>query len=88
MVPECQPDGATDPSDIDNVMSAYKAKSVKSSQDSRKIRVCQRYVFTRANHSTNHLVDRGANAGLASAAVRILKVHTGKSTLLVLMTMS
>ena len=65
MVPKCQPHGPTDPSYIDNVMSAYKAKSVKSSQDSsRKIIVCQRYVFAKANQSTNHFVDRGANGGL------------------------
>ena len=30
-----------------------------------KIEVHQRYVFTRAKKSTNHLVDRGANGGLA-----------------------
>ena len=34
MVHECLTDGGIDPSDIDTVMSAFKAKSGKSSQDS------------------------------------------------------
>ena len=56
------------------VMSAFKAKSGKSSQDSsRKIKVHQRYVFARANQSTNHLVDWGANGGLAGADMKILQ---------------
>ena len=66
MVHECLTDGGIDPSDIDTVMSAFKPRSGKPSQDSpRKIKVHQRYVFTRAKKSTNHLVDRGANGGLA-----------------------
>ena len=66
MVHECLTDSEIDPSDIDTVMSAFKAKSGKSSQDSsRKIKLHQRYVFARANQSMNHLVDRGANGGLA-----------------------
>ena len=35
--------------------------------------VHQRYVFATANQSTNNLVDRGANAGLAGADMRILQ---------------
>ena len=55
-------------------MSAFKAKSGKSSQDSsRKIKVHQRYFFARANQSANHLVDRGASGGLAGANMRILQ---------------
>ena len=74
MVHECLTDGGIDPSDIDTVMSAFKAKSGKSSQESsRKTKVHQRYVFARANQSTNHLVDRGANVDLASADMRILQ---------------
>ena len=38
-----------------------------------KSKVHQRYVFARANQSTNHLVDRGANGGLAGADMRILQ---------------
>ena len=79
MVHECLTDGGIDPSDIDMVMSAFKAKSGKSSQDSsREIKLPQRYVFARANQSTNHLVDRGANGGLAGADMRILQKPTGK----------
>ena len=79
MVHECLTDGGIDPSDIDNVMSAFKAKSGKSSQESsRKIKVHQRYVhqryvLARANQSTSHLIDRGANGGLADADMRILQ---------------
>ena len=57
---ECLTDGGIDPSDNDMVMSAFKAKSGKSSQESsRKIKVHQRYGFATANQSTNHLVDWG-----------------------------
>ena len=46
MVHECLTDGDIDPSDIGTVMSAFKAKSGKPSQDSpRKIKVHPRYVF-------------------------------------------
>ena len=31
------------------------------------------YIVARANQSTNHLVDRGANGGLAGADMRILR---------------
>ena len=49
-------------------MSVYNAKVGISSQDSpRKIQVYQRYVFARANQSTNHLIDREANGGFARA---------------------
>ena len=55
-------------------MSAFKTKSGKSSQDSsRKIKLHLRYVSARVNQSTNHLVDRGANGGLAGADMRILQ---------------
>ena len=74
MVHEGLTDGRIDPSDIYTVMTAFKVKSGKFPQDSsRKIKVHQRYVFVRANQSTNHLVDRGANGGLAGADMRILQ---------------
>ena len=55
----------------------FNVKSGISSQDSRRtIQVHQRYVFARANQSTNHLIDRGANGGLAGADMRVLqKTH-------------
>ena len=76
MLTEC----GTDPSDIHNVLSVFNAKGGISSQDPpSKIQVHQRYVFARANQSTNHLIDRGANGGLAGASSR---KPTGRSTLL------
>ena len=55
-------------------MSPFKAKSGKPPYDSsRKIKVHQRYLFARANQSTNNLVDRGANGGLAGGDMRILQ---------------
>ena len=74
MVNEYLTDDGNDPSDNDTVMSAFKAESGKSSQESsRKIKVHERYVFARANQSTNHLVDRGANGCLAGTDMRILQ---------------
>ena len=47
---ECLSDGGMDPSDISNVMPAFKAKAGNPPQDSsRKINTHQRYVFARAN---------------------------------------
>ena len=77
MVHECLTECGTDPSDIHNVMSVFNAKGGISSKDSsRKIQVHQRYVFARANQSINHLIDRGANGGLAGADMMVLqKTH-------------
>ena len=72
MVHEGLTECGTDPSDIHNVMSVINVKGGISSQDSlRKIQVHQRYVFARANQSTSHLIDRGANGGLAGAGMRL-----------------
>ena len=74
MVHECLSDGGMDPSDIDNVMSAFMAKARNPPQESsRKINTHQRYVLARANQSTNHLVDRGTNCCLAGADMRVLQ---------------
>ena len=55
-------------------MSVFNAKGGNSSQDfQRKFQVHQRYVFARANQSTHHLIDRGANGGLAGADMRVLQ---------------
>ena len=77
MVHECLTECGTDPSDIHNVMSVFNAKGGISSHDSpRKIQGHQRYIFARVNQSTNHLIDRGANQGLAHADMRVLqKTH-------------
>ena len=84
MVHECLTECGTNPSDNHNVMSVFNDKGGISSQDSpRKIQVHQRYVFPRANQSPNHLIDRGANGGLAGADMRVLQENpTGRSTLL------
>ena len=72
MVHECLTECCTDPSDIHNVKSVINAKGGISSQDSpRKIQVHQRYAFARANQSINHLIDRGANGGLAGSDMRV-----------------
>ena len=74
MVHECLTECGTDASDIHNVMSVFHAKGGISSQHSpRTIQVHQRYVFARANQSTNHLIDRGASVGLAGADIRVLQ---------------
>ena len=54
----------------------------------RKINTHQRYVFARANQSTNHLVDMGGNGGLAGADMRILQKKTGRSILWALIIMN
>ena len=70
------------PSDINNVMSALKAKPGNPPQDSsRKINTHQSYVFARANQSTNHLVDREANGGLAGAYMMVLQKKGRKSNI-------
>ena len=74
MVHECLTECGTDPSDIHNVLSVFNAKGGNSPHDStKKIQVHQRHVFAGANLSTNHLIDRGANGGLAGADMRILQ---------------
>ena len=74
MVQECLIECCTDPSDIHSVMSVFDAKGGISSEDSpRKIRVHQGYVFARANQSTNHLIDMGANGGFAGADMRVVQ---------------
>ena len=55
-------------------MSVFNVKNgITSPESPRQFQVYQRYVFTRANQSTNHLIDRGANGGLASADMRVLQ---------------
>ena len=75
LVNKCLAESGIDPTDIQNVMSVSHAKRNISSHDSsRKIHIHQRYVFTRVNQSNHHLIDRGANGGLAGADMRVL--HT------------
>ena len=75
LVNKCLAESGIDPTDIQNVMSVSHAKrSISSHDSSRKILTHQRYVFTRVNQSNHHLIDRGANGGLAGADMRVL--HT------------
>ena len=79
MVHECLSDGGMDLSDTNNAMSAFKANAGNPPQESsRQINMHQRYVFARANQSTNHLVDRGANGGLAGAGISALQTTDRK----------
>ena len=72
---KCLAESGIDPTDIQNVMSVSHAKRDISSHDSsRKIQTHQRYVFARVNQSNHHLIDRGANGGLAGADMRV--IHT------------
>ena len=75
LVNKCLAESGIDPTDIQNVMSVSHAKrSISSHDSSRKIHTHQRYVFTRVNQSNHHLIDRGANGGLAGADMRV--IHT------------
>ena len=75
LVNKCLAESGIDPSDIQNVMSVSYAKRDISSHDSpRQIQTHQRYVFARVNQSNHHLIDRGANGGLAGADMRV--IHT------------
>ena len=75
LVSKCLAESAIDPTDIQNVMSVSHAKGSISSHDpSRNIHIHQRYVFTRVNQSNHHVIDRGANGGLAGADMRV--IHT------------
>ena len=75
LVNKCLAESGIDPTDIQNVMSVSHAKRNISSHDSsRKIHTHQRYAFTRVNQSNHHLIDRGANGGLAGADMRV--IHT------------
>ena len=56
-----------DASDISNVLSVKRC---------RQIQVCQRCLFQHANHTSQQLVHRGANGGLAGSDMRVIhKTH-------------
>ena len=79
LVNKCLAESGIDPTDIQNVMSVSHAKRNISSHDSsRKIHIHQRYVFTRVNQSNHHLIDRGANRGLAGADMRVIHMTPRK----------
>ena len=75
LVNKCLAESGIDPTDIQNVMSvSYAKRNISSHESSRQIQTHQRYVFARVNQSNHHLVDRGANGGLAGADMRV--IHT------------
>ena len=75
LVNKCLTENGIDPTDIQNVMSVSHAKrNISFHNSSRHIQTHQRYVFTRVNQSNHHLIDRGANGGLAGADLRV--IHT------------
>ena len=75
LVNKCLAESGIDPTDIQNVMSVSHAKgSISSHDSSRNIHIHQRYVSTQVNQSNHHLIDRGANGGLAGADMRV--IHT------------
>ena len=75
LVNKCLAENGIDPTDIQNVMSVSHAKrDISSHESSRQIQTHQRYVFARVNQSNHHLIDRGANGGLAGADMRV--IHT------------
>ena len=79
LVNKCLAESGIDPTDIQNVMSVSHAKRNISSHDSsRKIHIHQRYVFTRVNQSNHHLIDRGADGGLAGADMRVIHMTPRK----------
>ena len=53
---------------------SYAKRDISSHESSRQIQTYQRYVFERVNQSNHHLIDRGANGGLAGADMRV--IHT------------
>ena len=75
LVNKCLAESGVDPTDIQNVMSvSYAKRDISSHESSRQIQTHQRYVFARVNQSNHHLIDRGANGGLAGADMRV--IHT------------
>ena len=53
---------------------SHAKRTISSHDSSRQIQTHQRYVFARVNQSNHHLIDRGANGGLAGADMRV--IHT------------
>ena len=75
LVNKCLAESGIDPTDIQNVTSvSYAKRNISPHESSRQIQTHQRYVIARVNQSNHHLIDRGANGGLAGADMRV--IHT------------
>ena len=79
LVNKCVAQCDIDPTDIQNVLSvSYAKRNISSHESSRHIQTHQRYVFARVNQSNHHLIDRGANGGLAGADMRVIHITPRK----------
>ena len=75
LVNKCLAESGIDPTDIQNGMSvSYAKRDISSHESSSQIQTHQRYAFARVNRSNHHLIDRGANGGVAGADMRV--IHT------------
>ena len=75
LVNKCLAESGIDPTDIQNVMSvSYAKRDISSHESSSQIQTHQRYAFARVNRSNHHVIDRGANGGVAGADMRV--IHT------------
>ena len=75
LVNKCLVESGIDPTDTQNVMSvSYAKRNFSSHESSRQVQTHQGYIFARVNQSNHHLIDRGANGGLAGADMRV--IHT------------
>ena len=85
LVNKCLAESGIDPTDIQNVMSvSYAKRDISSHDSSRQIQTHQRYVFARVNQSNHHLIDRGANGGLAGADMRVIHTTPRKINIVVI----
>ena len=79
LVNKCLAESGINPTDIQNVMSvSYAKRDISSHDSSRQMQTHQRYVFARVNQSNHHLIDRGANGGLAGADMRVIHTNPKK----------
>ena len=79
LVNKCLAESGIDPTDIQNAMSvSYAKRNISSHESSRQIQTHRRYIFARVNQSNHHLIDRGANGGLAGADMRVIQTTPRK----------
>ena len=82
LVNKCLAESSIELTDIQNVMSvSYAERNISSHESSRQIQTHQRYVFARVNQSNHHLIDGGANGGLAQADMRVIRTTPRKITI-------
>ena len=85
LVNKCLAESGIDPKDIQNVMSvSYAKRNISSHESSRQIQTHQRYVFAKVNQSNHHLINRGANGGLAGADMRVIHTTPRKINIVVI----